>query len=57
MMTTNALIWREVLIQRPYEMETIQAVLTHIAALTSRGEIVWEARCRNGQMRYLIGTP
>ncbi len=57
MTTTNTLVWREVLIQRPYEMETIQAVLTHIAALTSRGEIVWEARCRNGQMRYLIGTP
>lgn len=56
-MTTKELVWREVSIQRPYEMETLFNILTHIAALTSRGPVVWEARCRAGRMRYLIGTP
>ena len=56
-MTTKELVWREVSLQRPYEMETLRAILTHIASLTSRGQLVWEARCKNGRMRYLIGTP
>ena len=56
-MTTKELIWREVFIQRPFTMETLQAILTHIAAISSRGQLVWEARCKNGRMRYLLGTP
>ena len=56
-MTTKELVWREVSLQRPYEMETLRAILTHIASLTSRGQLVWEARCKNGRIRYLIGTP
>ncbi|MGO5095417.1 type IV secretory system conjugative DNA transfer family protein [Agathobaculum sp. LCP25S3_E8] len=56
-MTTKELVWREVSIQRPYEMETLFNILTHIAALTSRGPVVWEARCKAGRMRYLVGTP
>lgn len=56
-MTTKELVWREVTLQRPYEMDSLWAILTHIAALTSRGQLVWEARCKNGKMRYLIGTP
>lgn len=56
-MTTKEFVWREVSIQRPYEMETLWDILTHIAALTSRGPMVWEARCKAGRMRYLIGTP
>lgn len=56
-MTTKELIWHEVSIQRPFQMETLQAILTHIAALSSRGQLVWEARCKDGRMRYLIGTP
>ena len=50
------LVWREVVMQRPYEMETLHDILTHLASLTSRGVIVWEARCKGGQMRYLIGS-
>lgn len=57
MTTTKNLVWREVSIQRPYELETLHDILTHIAALTSRGPVVWEARCIGGQLRYLIGTP
>lgn len=56
-MTTKEFVWREVSIQRPYEMETLFDILTHVASLTSRGPVVWEARCRAGQMRYLVGTP
>lgn len=56
-MTTKELVWREVALQRPYEMDSLWAILTHIAALTSRGQLVWEARCKNGKMQYLIGTP
>lgn len=56
-MTTKEFVWREVSIQRPYEAETLWDILTHIAALTSRGPVVWEARCKAGRMRYLIGTP
>ncbi len=55
-MTTKEFVWQEVSIQRPYEIETLWDILTHIGALTSRGPIVWEARCKNGQMRYLLGT-
>ena len=57
MTTTKDLVWREVVIQRPYELETLWNLLTHLASLTSRGPIVWEARARNGQMRYLLGVP
>lgn len=57
MTTTKDIVWREVFLQRPYEMETLWDILTHIAALTSRGPIIWEARCKGSVMRYLIGTP
>ncbi len=56
-MTTNDFVWREVFLQRPYEMETLHNILINIAALTSRGPIVWEVRCKNGKLRYLLGTP
>lgn len=55
-MTTNDFVWREVFLQRPYEMETLHNILINIAALTSRGPIAWEVRCKNGQLRYLLGT-
>ncbi len=58
MITKNKeLVWREVNLERPYDLESLFTILTHIAALTSRGQLVWEARCRDGRMRYLIGTP
>ena len=57
MTTTKDMVWREVTIQRPYEVETLWDCLTHLASLTSRGPIIWEARARNGRMRYLLGTP
>lgn len=56
-MTTKDFVWREVSIQRPYESEVLWDILTHIASLTSRGPLVWEARCKSSKMRYIIGTP
>ncbi len=56
MTTTKEIVWREVFLQRPYEMETLHDILTHLASLTSRGPIIWEARSKNGVMRYLLGT-
>ncbi len=56
-MTTKEMVWREVSVQRPYEVDTLWDILTHIAAFTSRGAVIWEARCKNGKMRYLLGTP
>ena len=56
MTTTKEIVWREVFIQRPYEIETLYDILTHLASLTSRGPIIWEARSKGGEMRYLIGT-
>lgn len=56
MTTTKEIVWCEVFLQRPYEMETLHDILTHLASLTSRGPIIWEARSKNGVMRYLLGT-
>ena len=53
----NELVWREIFVQRPYELETLYDILTHIAALTSRGPVIWEARCRGGRMHYFLATP
>lgn len=55
-MITNEFVWREVFLQRPYEMETLHNILINIAALTSRGPIVWEVHCKNGKLKYLLGT-
>lgn len=56
-MTTKDFVWREISIRRPYEAETLWDILTHLASLTSRGPVVWEARCREGRLRHLLGTP
>lgn len=57
MTTIKDIVWREVSLQRPYEMEALYDILTHLASLTSRGPIIWEARGKGGVMRYLIGMP
>lgn len=52
----NNLVWREVTWHRPFEIDSVYEVLTHLASLSSRSFIVWEARCKAGRVRYLIGT-
>ncbi len=48
--------WLEVSWQRPYKLENVWETLTHLAALTPRGAIVWEVRGRNGHVTHLLGA-
>lgn len=57
MTTNNNIMFYEVFMQRPYEVETLYSILTNIAALSSRGAVIFETRCKNGTIRYLLGTP
>ena len=50
------LVWRELVWARPYKTETVWEVLSHLAALSPRGAVVWEVRSRNGDVSYLIGA-
>lgn len=50
------LCWREMLWQRPYKIENIWEILSHLAALSPRGAVVWEVRSRNGTVCYLLGA-
>jgi hypothetical protein len=51
----EAILWREVVWQRPFELEAVQEMLVHLASLTTRGPIVWEARSNGKRVRYLLG--
>lgn len=48
--------WRELHWQRPYKLETVWEVLTHLAALTPRGAMIWEVRGSNSNVVYLLGA-
>lgn len=48
--------WREVSWQRPFGMEDIWEVLTHLSALSPRGAVIWETRGRNGRVTHLLGA-
>lgn len=54
-MITNDYVWFEVFLHRPYEMETLHNIFINIATLSSRGAIIWEVRCKNSKLRYLLG--
>ena len=49
------LVWHEVNWQRPFELEAVQEMLVHVAALSTRGPIVWECRGNCERIRYLLG--
>jgi len=51
----DELIWREVTWQWPFELETVQEMLVHLAGLNTRGAIVWEVRGNRERIRYLLG--
>jgi len=51
----DELIWREIVWQRPFELESVQEMLVHLASLNTRGPIVWEARGNGNRVRYLLG--
>ena len=47
--------WREMVWQRPYKQEQVVEMFAHLAVLTPRGSIIWEARGQGGIVRHLIG--
>lgn len=50
------LVWREVVWQREFELETVWAALSHLATLSPRGAVIWESRGRKGQVYHLLGA-
>lgn len=48
--------WKEMVWQRPFEMESLWNSLTHLSALTPRGAIVLECRGVNGHVTHLLGA-
>ena len=48
--------WREVAWRRPFKLEAVREMLSHLAALSPRGAVIWEARGSNGRVRYRLGA-
>jgi hypothetical protein len=51
-----ALCWQEVSWQRPFELEAVHELLTHLAAASPRGAVIWEIRGNDSGIRYLLGA-
>lgn len=50
------IVWQEMVWTRPYKIETVWEVFSHLAALSPRGAVIWEVRSKNGQVSYLLGA-
>ena len=50
------IVWQEFNWQRPYKLETVWEALTHLAATTPRGAVIWEVRGSHGSVRHLLGA-
>ena len=50
------LYWQKVSWQRPFELETVQEILTHLASVVPRGPVVWEIRGNKSGISHLLGT-
>jgi len=48
--------WRELVWHRPFKIEAVWEMLSHLAALSPRGAIIWEARGSKGFVRYFLGA-
>lgn len=48
--------WKEVIWHRPFELETVYELLSHLASIIPRGPVIWEARAYGGRVRYLLGA-
>ena len=55
MQLPSKLKWYEYDWHRPFSIDDVIGLLTHIAAFTPRGYLVFEARGANNRVRYLIG--
>jgi len=56
MKRNGVIAWREVIWHRPFTVESVIEVLTHLAATTPKVPIIWEIRGSQGKVRYLIGV-
>ena len=52
----NKLAWREVVWQRPYELDQIYELLAHLAVTTPRGLVIWESRSHGGYVKHFVGA-
>lgn len=52
---TQDFIWFEYDWQRPFVIDTVHELLSHIAAQTPRGYLILEVRCVEGRISYLVG--
>ncbi len=50
------LVFREIVWARPYKIEIVWETLSHLAALSPRGAVIWEVRSRNKTVSYLLGA-
>lgn len=50
------IIWKQLVWQRPFSLESVWELLSHLAAHSPRGPLIWEVRSRNGDTRYLLGA-
>lgn len=53
---TQHLAWREVVWQRPFELEQVHELLAHLAVVTPRGSLVFEVRSHGGYVKHYIGA-
>ena len=54
--TSSPLIWQEVAWIRPFSDNDVLELLTHLATLSPRKNVIWEIRGSAGKVRYFIGT-
>ncbi len=48
--------WREVVWHRPFDIEAVHELLAHLAGISPRGAVIWEARGRGGHVHYYLGA-
>ncbi|MCL2082068.1 MAG: type IV secretion system DNA-binding domain-containing protein [Oscillospiraceae bacterium] len=54
--SNSQIIWKEVTFTQNISISNVTALLTHIASLSPRKTVVWEARGSGGKIRYFVGT-
>lgn len=52
----DKIAWREVVWQRPYELDQIYELLAHLAVTTPRGSVIWESRSHGGYVKHFVGA-
>ena len=55
MQLPSKLMWYEYTWHRPFSIDDVIGLLTHLASFTPRGYLIFEARGYSNQVRYLVG--